>query len=114
MVKEKNVGRKKLIDITTYIDELTCLYQANADLENARQMAQYMRNQFAFFGINAQQRRKIAAHLMTKNRRPGQEQIEKVIRLLWQLPQREYQYFAMELVERYKRLYHPSMIYLFE
>lgn len=95
-----------------YIKEVTGIFKDHADNGQALQMKQYMQNQFDFFGIKAPLRREISAHLLTSQNQPDYEQAKIVIRKLWQLPEREYQYFAVELLERCKKMFTQDIIQL--
>ena len=49
-----------------------------------------------------------------KSNRPEYEKITQIIKKLWAKPEREYQYFATELVERYEKKFQEDIIDLFE
>ena len=72
-----------------------------ADAGRARGMAAYMKDQFAFFGIQTPPRRR--ATLAILRAYPG-DPVEAA-RELWALPEREYQYVAVDLLrQHHKRL----------
>ena len=72
-----------------------------ADAGRARGMAAYMKDQFAFFGIQTPPRR--LATLAILRAYPG-DPVEAA-RELWALPEREYQYVAVDLLrQHHKRL----------
>jgi len=72
-----------------------------ADAGRARGMAAYMKDQFAFFGIQTPPRR--LATLAILRAYPG-DPVEAA-RELWALPEREYQYVAIDLLrQHHKRL----------
>lgn len=73
-----------------------------------------MKNNFNFFGIKAHQRRKLTREFMQKNRRPNYEKLDIVIKKLWDMEEREYQYFATELLEKYEKKFTKEIICLFE
>lgn len=95
-----------------YIKKITSLFKSHTNTENALQMKRYMRNQFEFFGIKVPLRRKISAYLFTSGNRPDYGHANIVIRKLWQLPERECQYFAVELLERYRKEMSQEIIHL--
>jgi 3-methyladenine DNA glycosylase AlkD len=66
-------------------------------------MKKYMKNLFEFLGIPKPQRLLLKKELLKKERLPGVERLEEIIKKLWQLPGREYQYFGFELVEHYRK-----------
>lgn len=78
--------------VQTVRDALTPL----ADAQRATGMHAYMREQFDFLGISAVPRRQATAHLV-RAKHPPEELIESALSL-WTLPQREYQYIALDLL----------------
>jgi 3-methyladenine DNA glycosylase AlkD len=72
-----------------------------ANNERARTMAAYMKNNFVFYGVPAPERKLIlkehwVQHLLKPN------EINLVVQKLWQLPQREMHYNAMDLLGKRK------------
>ena len=61
----------------------------------------YMKNRFEFYGIKTPRRREIQKMFFAKAYLPPKRDLEKVTKILWNKPQREYQYFAQELVRKY-------------
>ena len=61
-------------------------------------MRAYMRDQFEFLGIQAVPRRQATAALLRPKRPP--EELLSIASQLWSLPQREYQYLAVDLLGR--------------
>ncbi len=77
--------------------------QAFEDQRNscyAQKMKAYMRNQFEYLGLKSGLRNLIQRKIIQEAGVPEIEQLEKVTRDLWAMPEREYQYFAMELLKR--------------
>ena len=89
------------------------LYQ-HRNLENAVAMKQYMRNQFDFFGIKMDERRLICKNYMAKQEPPEGKELRDIIRELWALPERDFQYFAVELLIKSKKQWDEKDIILFE
>lgn len=106
-----NKEEKALID---YLDSIRCSLAQNSDPEKAEGMAGYMRDQFPFYGLQAAERRKTLSKYMSQKQRPEYSQLKTVIKKLWQLPEREFQYFAQELILKYKKDYTEDIIDLFE
>ncbi len=88
------------------------LYQQANEIKAAGAKA-YMKNQFDFIGLTMKQRRDICK-LYTKQNELAQDELETVVRELWALPERDFQYFAIELLAFYKKQWKPSIIKLFE
>ena len=70
------------------------LFREHADPENAVQMKAYMRGQFDFFGIQAKPLRALARNFVK------QHQDLAVVEALWQLPQRELQFIAVDILRK--------------
>jgi 3-methyladenine DNA glycosylase AlkD len=84
---------------------LEAAFQAHADPERARQMAAYMRDQFAFYGLPSPLRRELC-----KPFRRGRPDFESAVRALWSRPEREWRYFALELAEASRRYWTPATL----
>ncbi len=85
----------------------------HADVENAAGAKAYMRNQFEFFGLKAATRQRISKTYM-KKKLPAYADLEIIVTQLWQLPEREYQYFAIDLIAAMKKLWTADVIKLIE
>ena len=97
-----------------YIEKISSAFDDIADLEYAKKQKEYMRNKFNFFGIKANPRRKATREFMQKDNRPDYENLDVIIKKLWEMKEREYQYFATELLERYKKKFTNEIINLLE
>lgn len=86
-----------------YIELLSTLFEANANATEAVAMEKYMRNQFPFFGIKSPLRKQLIRQFIAQNGLPASEQLVPVIEYLWQLPQRDYQYAALTIVEKIQK-----------
>lgn len=87
--------------IDDYLNKIKKALKAEASPEDAIQQKRYMRDKFEFFGIKANPRRKATRDFMKKAARPEYGNLENIVKRLWKLPEREFQYFGQELVERY-------------
>ncbi|MCF8009428.1 MAG: DNA alkylation repair protein [Halanaerobiales bacterium] len=101
-------------EVEIYLQEIKSVFKDIANPENAKQQKKYMRNKFEFFGIKAQARRKATNKFIKKDRRLDYENIEVVIKRLWEMEEREYQYFATELLEKYITDFKAEIINLLE
>lgn len=97
-----------------YIDAIGSSLQRNSDPKKAEGMEGYMRDQFPFYGLQAAERRKTLRKYMRQDERPEFWQLKTAVKKLWQLPEREFQYFAQELILKYKKDYTEDIIDLFE
>lgn len=88
-----------------YLDHLTQTLKGHANADIANQQRAYLRNQFEHFGIKSPVRREITKPLLTKELLPEKEAVPEIIMALWDLPQREYQMFGLDLSAKFiKRL----------
>jgi 3-methyladenine DNA glycosylase AlkD len=97
-----------------YVTSIKERFQAAADPVKAQPMKKYMKNLFEFLGITKPQRIPLKKEFLKKERLPGVERLEGIIKQLWELPGREYQYFAFELVEHYRKQLKEQDIELLE
>lgn len=77
-------------------------------------MSAYMREQFPFLGIKSPERRALFKQFLTENGLPSVESLEESVWAMWQLPEREYQYLAIGLLEKMRRKVGPEVIELYE
>lgn len=75
----------------------------HANAENAMHMRSYLRDQFEFFGIKSPRRRELLRTVLKRAGLPPVAELNPLVRLLWQQPQREMQHSAMELLQRRDR-----------
>lgn len=75
------------------------LLRSHADPTLAVPMARYMRNQFPYLGIKTPERRALFRQHAASDL-PSVPDTDRVVRELWELPEREFQYAAIELVEK--------------
>lgn len=80
-------------------------FEAAANPGEAAAMTAYMRGQFDFWGIKSPVRSAIVKEWLSRIQSPSADQLEQTARALWELPQREYQYAALDLLAKHvKRL----------
>lgn len=97
-----------------YLQPLVPLFEQHADAANAVKMAQYLRDQFPFYGLRAPQRRALFKQFWSENGRPRPADLDTIIRDLWALPQREYQYTGLDILDKMHRHLKPESIQLLE
>lgn len=90
---------------------LTETYRAHPDPERAAEMAAYMRDQFAFVGLPAPERRLLDRELAARGPgRPTHHYLIKVARDCWTRTEREYQYFAVDYLRKHYRRLDPAFL----
>lgn len=88
---------------TEVMGRLTRVYGGAADPARATAMAAYMRDQFPFLGIPAPVQKALSRDVVTGLGRPTEADLREVARRCWDLPEREYQYFACGWLRRHAR-----------
>ena len=78
---------------------LVARLRAAADPQRAVSMASYMRGQYPFLGIARPRLRQIVRE--TALPRPSQQELAEIALALWELPEREFQYVACDLLSRH-------------
>lgn len=100
--------------VNDFIKTLSTEFEANADSKIALQQSAYLRDQFSFYGMKTPIRRAVQKPFLVKAYLPPKDNLESLVRMLWNKPQREYHYFAQELVEKYTKQFEEKDIILLE
>ncbi|MCD4665749.1 MAG: DNA alkylation repair protein [Bacteroidales bacterium] len=100
--------------MNTYLHSLSHAFESNAVAENAFFMKKYMKGKFEYFGIKTPIRRDITKKILKSNGFPKAGELENVVRDCWQKPEREYQYFAMDLLVKLMKKADKKRIGLYE
>lgn len=85
----------------TVLARLTLLYPTAADRGRAASAAAYMKHVAPFLGIPTPQRRALSRTVLDGTGRPDEVDCAAVALRCWQLPEREYQYFAADYLRRH-------------
>jgi len=83
-------------------EDILKLFARNANSQVAIGQKAYMKNKFEFFGIKTPERRKLQHPILQREALPDKMRAFELIRQLWDEPQREFQYLAMELLYKYR------------
>jgi len=97
-----------------YTAQLTEQLSLLANEEKAAGMKAYMRNQFEFLGIQTTERRTVSKANIKKTTITDEAELDTIVTELWQLPEREFQYCAIELLTGNKKLWSTKTIDLIE
>jgi len=97
-----------------YIKTLEVEFARNANAEIALGQKAYMKNRFEFYGIKSPIRREVQRPFLHKAALPPKDDLEGIVKTLWEKPQREFQYFSQELVFKYVKKMEEKDIALFE
>ena len=84
-----------------YIKSLIAVLSQNDNPGNALFMKKYMKDKFGFYGIQTKTRRELTKKFLNKDSLPPLEKLPEIIKELWNMPQREFQYFGVGLMEKF-------------
>lgn len=87
--------------ISTFIQALEKEFIHHSNNELAKQQSKYLRNQFYFYGMTTPARRAIQHPFLVKEFLPSKKETFEIIQIMWNKPQREFQYFAQELAFKF-------------
>lgn len=85
------------------LTKLMNIYSAYTDGPYAEWSKSYLRNQFDFLGIRTPIRRKLTKQFIKENGLPQKGELKEFIFMLWDLPEREYQKAALDILEIAKK-----------
>jgi 3-methyladenine DNA glycosylase AlkD len=97
-----------------YTSQLEQWFRLHANPVHAEPMKAYMRDQFQFLGIRSPERVALTKQFFKEQGVPAGEEAEEVVMKLWELPEREFQYVAMALLEKLRKQADRSQIDLLE
>ncbi len=100
--------------MTNYVKNLRNLLSDHSDEHRAEKMAAYMKDHFVYFGINAPLQKILFKQFASENAPPQYSELSDIVWALWLEPQREMQYFAIDILTKYKKVWTEDMIQLFE
>ncbi|MCF3130251.1 DNA alkylation repair protein [Streptomyces olivochromogenes] len=85
----------------TLLERLTGAYSAAADPERAAAMRAYMKDVAPFLGIPTPDRRALSRAVLAGTPRPDESDCTALALRCWELPEREYHYFAVDYLRRH-------------
>ena len=92
------------------LTRLTDVYGAARDPVRAAPMAAYMRHRYAFLGLAAPAQKALAREVLADLPTPTEADLRAVAAGCWELPEREYQYFACAWLRRHARVCSASFL----
>jgi len=96
--------------VTLVLERLEHIFGAAADPGQAAPMRAYMRDRFEFLGITSVPRRELTLDVLRGTPRPSEPELLGTARACWALPEREYQYFACDLLRRGAQRLTPAAV----
>jgi 3-methyladenine DNA glycosylase AlkD len=86
-----------------YVASLKSLFEKHADPTQAGPMKKYMRDQFEYLGIKSPQFKALMKEFIAENGLPTISDLDVILRELWSLPQREFQYAAISFLGKLEK-----------
>lgn len=96
-----------------YLLPLEAAFKKHANKKNALAIKAYLRNQFESYGIHTPMRRAICLAHMKKGL-PTYDEISAIAKVCWERPERDWHYFAVELIAAQKNHWDEKLIGLIE
>ena len=81
-----------------------------ADPEVKEGAAAYMRNQFEFLGVKTPLRRVLSKNLVNQSKDMSERELIELCKVLWALPEREFQYVACDLLAKNAKRLSPTYV----
>lgn len=100
--------------IEQYFADLRNAFEKYADPAIASGAKAYMRNLFEYYGLPSPLRRQLTKDFIAKSGYPPYEYLVNMVQFAWEQPQREWQYVAMEMLEKYIKKADQSFLDLAE
>ncbi|MDI9534424.1 MAG: DNA alkylation repair protein [Bacteroidota bacterium] len=100
--------------LSDYVKKIQEFFEKYRNEEEAEPMSKYMRYKFPFIGIPAPKRNKLFNLFFNTFPIPDYDETKAIVRELFNLPEREYHYFAIHLLIKYKKKWVPTDIVFFE
>lgn len=97
-----------------FIEETVRTFSSLKNDENANYMEAYMKHQAPFLGVKQPIRKEAQKKILSLMGHPKVEQLKELVQGLWELREREYQLFAIEILVRNKNKVPKEFIDLYE
>ena len=90
------------------MNDIFKIFRVAADKEKATAMSAYMKNNFKFIGIQSPKRRELTKSFLKTIDKTAVDW--SFVFKCWEQPEREFQYFALDYLEKFKKSLAPSDI----
>ncbi|MGB1040904.1 MAG: DNA alkylation repair protein [Flavobacteriales bacterium] len=97
-----------------YVSQLELDFKEKANTHIAKKQMAYLKDQFELFGLPTPVRKEVQKPFLLKENMPSKAELTKIMKELWDKPQREFQYFAIDLNRKYIKQLEKQDISLFE
>ena len=78
-------------------------FEANANTDNAEKMSAYLKGHFTMYGIKSPLRKELLKPIHKEVKRLEPKEFKELISMLWAADERDFQYAAMEFLQKNKR-----------
>jgi 3-methyladenine DNA glycosylase AlkD len=92
------------------IKDLEKIFLAAAHPEHALKQSAYMRNLFPFLGLTKPQRELLEKTIFKKTKVENLDALQKILLKLWEKDHREFQYTALCLAQKHRKMLTPKIL----
>lgn len=96
--------------VRAHLAAVTEALEQNRNAQMAKRQQQYMRGMFPQIGLHYPERRKLTKPMLTELVFETQQEIFDVVYRLWQLPERDYQIHALDILLHYEEMWAPKSL----
>lgn len=97
--RQKGTSNLRNTQVTNLVEKIAQELSKNGDQKRSQPMKKYMRDQFEFFGLSSPLRKSVCKEFLQQKLKS--EDVRKFVSLLWAKPEREFQYFAVDYLEKH-------------
>jgi len=97
-----------------FLEAIVADFRSAKNDVNAAQMKAYMKDLFPFLGLKRPDRNFIQRNYLSNSQLPPTKELPDLIRDLWALDEREFQYLGLDILGKYNKQFEPAHIELFE
>ena len=99
---------------SSFVENIANAFAIEANQDRADAMSAYMKNKFVFFGIPAPKRKESVLCEIKHFKLKDSEELHNLLLELWHRTEREWQYTALLIAVRFKKLWTDESIIIFE
>ncbi len=100
--------------LSDYVKKVKNFFDKHSNPEEAEAMSKYMKYNFPFVGIPAPKKKDLFKIFFNTFPIPAYDESKAIVRELFNLPEREYHYFAVQMLLKHKKKWTPTDIVFFE
>jgi 3-methyladenine DNA glycosylase AlkD len=98
------------MDAQQYLEHVKAVFQSHGDPETALGQMRYMRHQFEFYGLKANEWMALSRQIFEEKGIPQGDSLLSLARLCFDDEHREINYFALEMVQKVQKKQGPEFI----